>query len=580
MGFVIYLVLAGSFADAQVIQEDAADPTAIRLQRFRPTGDPNGFFQTQSIESLGFLGYSTSFYLNYANAPLTFNNNKGEPIPVVGHQVGADLTIGFGMSESSNFYIHLPLTLYQSGSIPMSPLFGVLQGTQLSGFYISDLRISMRCTIIDERLFGFSLGVMSFISFPTDTGGGLEGSEASKLCNCGKKTSGLRSGFGHLRQSLVEPPAKLPPRLKNFNGTRPTSVNSMVAFSKRFTGLRLGLNVGYRFTPEVEIAGTTWSHELVYSVAFAWSLTRKWHVMVDGFGSIGLPETTVSNSPAEILAGMQFCPQEYFRINTAVGIPVSRGIGTPNFRFVLGVQFSSASCYEKKNRTRWILKKVDTSVKKQMPNKIQPKPPIRKLKLLPSVVRSVPTRIKPKPSVRPQPRPKEPPKIRPQARPIPKQRPKPRPKAALNDRDKDGIPDDKDKCPDQKGPSFQKGCPVVQMTKKQIVLLARNKIFFTTGKASIQPRSYPLLNEIAKKMLTAPKIKVRIEGHTDNQGTKTFNKLLSINRAKTVMLYLISRGVSKKRLSYKGFGMSKPLSDNKTEEHRAKNRRVEFIILR
>ena len=74
--------------------------------------------------------------------------------------------------------------------------------------------------------------------------------------------------------------------------------------------------------------------------------------------------------------------------------------------------------------------------------------------------------------------------------------------------------------------------------------------------------------------------KIKVKGHTDNRGTADFNMKLSNDRAKAVVDYLIKRGVSPSKLTYEGYGMSLPLTDNDTEEGRSLNRRVEFEILK
>ena len=71
-----------------------------------------------------------------------------------------------------------------------------------------------------------------------------------------------------------------------------------------------------------------------------------------------------------------------------------------------------------------------------------------------------------------------------------------------------------------------------------------------------------------------------IHGHTDNVGSSISNLELSTNRAKSVFDYLIEMGISKKRLSYKGFGEQKPLVDNTKEENMAVNRRTEFYVVK
>ena len=77
-------------------------------------------------------------------------------------------------------------------------------------------------------------------------------------------------------------------------------------------------------------------------------------------------------------------------------------------------------------------------------------------------------------------------------------------------------------------------------------------------------------------MKETPNVSVKIEGHTDNVGSKEYNQKLSERRAKSVANYLIDKGVEKERVTTEGFGFSKPIASNKTAEGRAKNRRTEI----
>ncbi len=104
-------------------------------------------------------------------------------------------------------------------------------------------------------------------------------------------------------------------------------------------------------------------------------------------------------------------------------------------------------------------------------------------------------------------------------------------------------------------------------------------IFFDFDKADIKPESYPVIDEIADQMLSRPKLRLEIQGHTDNIGTVEYNQRLSERRAKAVYDALVERGVDPKRLRWRGFGMTQPIAPNDTEEGRAKNRRTQFVIL-
>lgn len=152
------------------------------------------------------------------------------------------------------------------------------------------------------------------------------------------------------------------------------------------------------------------------------------------------------------------------------------------------------------------------------------------------------------------------------------------------DRDHDGIIDKKDACPDVKGVASddaeKNGCPkivLVKVTKTEIKIL--QKIFFRFGSSRIQRRSFKVLDQVAQVLDSRQEIRVRVEGHTDNVGSKRGNLRLSKRRAASVRRYLIKKGVDKKRLDSEGYGMSKPLVKNNSRKNRAKNRRVQFSIL-
>ena len=102
-------------------------------------------------------------------------------------------------------------------------------------------------------------------------------------------------------------------------------------------------------------------------------------------------------------------------------------------------------------------------------------------------------------------------------------------------------------------------------------------IHFETAKATILPDSETVLAEVAKMLQQNSDVKVSIEGHTDNVGSAAANQTLSEKRAQAVVAWLSSHGIEGSRLQAKGWGASKPVDDNATEDGRAKNRRVELV---
>jgi outer membrane protein OmpA-like peptidoglycan-associated protein len=100
---------------------------------------------------------------------------------------------------------------------------------------------------------------------------------------------------------------------------------------------------------------------------------------------------------------------------------------------------------------------------------------------------------------------------------------------------------------------------------------------FDTGRATIRPDSAQTLDDAAAALRTLPAMKVEVGGHTDNTGTPETNQKLSQERAQAVMAALVQRGIAADRMTAKGYGQTTPIADNRTEEGRAKNRRVELV---
>ena len=102
-------------------------------------------------------------------------------------------------------------------------------------------------------------------------------------------------------------------------------------------------------------------------------------------------------------------------------------------------------------------------------------------------------------------------------------------------------------------------------------------IRFATGQSAILPESLPLVDQVGAFLKANPALKAGIEGHTDNTGDPAANKALSEQRAKAVVEALAARGVDRARMAAKGWGPEVPVADNRTEEGRARNRRVEIV---
>lgn len=105
-----------------------------------------------------------------------------------------------------------------------------------------------------------------------------------------------------------------------------------------------------------------------------------------------------------------------------------------------------------------------------------------------------------------------------------------------------------------------------------------NNVFFATGSDVLREESQDELNKLVAIMTQYPQMAIEVGGHTDDQGDDKANLDLSGRRAKSVQGYLVKKGIDVKRLAAVGYGESKPVADNKTDEGRAQNRRTEFVI--
>jgi outer membrane protein OmpA-like peptidoglycan-associated protein len=119
----------------------------------------------------------------------------------------------------------------------------------------------------------------------------------------------------------------------------------------------------------------------------------------------------------------------------------------------------------------------------------------------------------------------------------------------------------------------------VKQESRGMVITLSGEVLFTSGKAELLPSAQAKLTEVANALTQQnPDAAIVVEGHTDAQGSQTFNLDLSTRRATAVRDYLASHGVAPDRIRAEGLGFSRPIGDNKTAEGRANNRRVEIVV--
>ena len=110
-------------------------------------------------------------------------------------------------------------------------------------------------------------------------------------------------------------------------------------------------------------------------------------------------------------------------------------------------------------------------------------------------------------------------------------------------------------------------------------IVVLKNIFFETAKYDLKDESLAELNKLISFLNKNKTIKIELSGHTDNVGDKKSNQILSKNRARSVYEYLVINNILKERLTYKGYGDTKPVVPNDSDEHRQMNRRTEFKVI-
>jgi len=144
------------------------------------------------------------------------------------------------------------------------------------------------------------------------------------------------------------------------------------------------------------------------------------------------------------------------------------------------------------------------------------------------------------------------------------------------DSDGDGVTDNLDKCPGTAVGTKVDANGCEQMMGETKTTLVLEGVTFATNSADLTPEARTVLDGIAVKAETNPTLRVEVAGHTDNKGSRDYNLKLSQKRAESVRDYLISKGVAGDRMAAKGYGPDQPVASNDTEEGRAQNRRIQL----
>jgi outer membrane protein OmpA-like peptidoglycan-associated protein len=533
----------------------------LALDRFEPAPAGDRMFGVPSPYAAGDLTPHLMALVDYAHNPLVLKTEPADTNAgsVVQSQMYLNLDAGLSLWKRVFADVDVPIAVYQGGNNPTAP---GQKFTSPSDAQFGDVRLGARLVLWGKYHDPFQIALGGYVWLPTAPSGSFVGTGSVR---------GLPQLIlgGDVAERLVWSAAAGP----EIQGTS-------------------------------AYAGVDQGTELRWGAGVAVLLLESRHLQIgpEASGDVVFRDVQKRTTNAELLLGLKYRFLRFMQIGVAGGPGLTSGIGTPDFRAIASVAFTPEQTLDRdgdgipdaQDACPDVPGVADPDPEK---NGCPPPPPPsdRDGDGIPDAQDAcpdVPGVANPDPAKNgcPPPPPDRDgdgipdaqdacPDVPGVANPDPAKNGCPPPPP---DRDGDGIPDAEDACPDEKGPRNpdpkKNGCPIVHVTEKEVVIL--EQVQFDTGKATIKPVSNDLLDSVATVLNSHPELlRLEVQGHTDNTGSKALNKRLSQARANAVMAALLSRGVDKKRLTAKGYGQDVPIADNTTVEGRQENRRVQFSIV-
>ena len=560
---------------------------SLPVQQFAPApGGDNNYVTVQGTGVLPSMAPSVGLYLNYAHDPLIIRRTETDvQRSLIEHHLQLDLIAAFGLLDILEIGLAIPLTLYQAAGGSA----GSLPERQIEGFTTGDIRLYPKVSIVHDPE-GFGLAFLALVTLPTGSPENFQGNDSV----------------------TIEPRVVL-----------------QYAFGKQF---RVGLSAGLIWRPEAQqLFNIAIGNELTFGAGIEYEIVEeKFAVLVEGYGKFSIEsDTSGEERPVEASLAARFWPAKNHALTAGVARGLTEGYGSPDFRVFLGYTYTAKSdddpdgdgirggadacpndpedfdgfededgCPDRDNDRDGI---PDT--KDKCPNDPEDFDGFEDIEGCPDPDNDkdgIPDATDACPN-------------------------DPEDMDGFQDEDgcpdldndQDGVPDVTDGAPEASGfgscmnlpedvDGFQDedGCPDtdndgdgildvddecpndptntcrVRQTGCELQIL--DQVFFKYDRDEIdEKKSKPILDAVSEVVVQNKWIKVlEVQGHTDSDGTAEYNLDLSQRRATAVLNYLVEKGgVERTRLQAKGFGKGKPIAENRTPAGRAKNRRVQFIII-
>ncbi len=286
--------------------------------------------------------------------------------------------------------------------------------------------------------------------------------------------------------------------------------------------VRLLLNAGAIFRPERRLLNLTVGNAYTYGAGLEWPFLKgaqRLTALATLVGEAGMKDHSAAARPMEALGGIRWTSPKGLLVTVGGGPGIGKGYGTPEYRVFAEIGFSTAGADRLAERPPEE-RPVAAVVQSDEPKPVEPKAEPAK----PEVAKAEPAKPEPTPA-----------------------------------------------------PAVAQAEPPAAAPEEPLRIEAR--IFFDFNKKEIKPAYRPVLRELARRILSEPRMKVvRIEGHADDLGPPEYNLWLSEERSRAVRSFLEKQGVPPGRIAVVGYGKARPLQPGRTAKDRAKNRRVEFTV--
>jgi uncharacterized repeat protein (TIGR01451 family)/MYXO-CTERM domain-containing protein len=522
---LVGLALPGT-ALAQGVGPLADGAPRLDIQRFDPIAQ-EGFVRVREADQPDALRFLARVGVNYALHPFELGNDTfGRAAGIVDHLVGVDIAVAIAPTSWLTIGVAVPVLQFQWNDETSQRLAEHL-GAAGTGAAFGDVTLSVGLQPIrqDVNDAPISLAIAPRFVFPT---GG--------------------------RTRLV--------------GSGSVGLGADLALARRWEHLRFAINVGFQFaTHSTQVLDVIADDELRWGVGIGVPLADdKVEIQVEYIGATVIapdldPSLTVSAfhprvSPSELSVGVRLSPPGPFSVSFGAGPGFGPGVGTPDLRgFVMvtaaGPDRSPAPApgpeedidLDERRPEGWDIDHDEdglTGGDDRCPFDPEDHDGWEDDDGCPDL-----------------------------------------------DDDSDGIPDDDDECPSKpetrNGVDDEDGCPdegLVEYDAEERRIFILEKVYFDLDKATIQARSFPVLDAVVTVMTQFPEIqRIEVGGHTDAQGSAEYNRDLSERRAAAVEAYLERHGIERERLTSRGFGEDELLDEREATEAHAQNRRVEFVIL-